>query len=502
MDTIASMSEPLSPTPDQPEVGDEIQLISDGDGLAVIGHEAAVERFLVSEGLKSRDLGLPRLRDILAGGAGVAQGAAAIASASGRWVQLTDESVSAINKWGLMKSNQTGLSMGVVYSKGDPQGIKKIVQFVSDPGTVGSRALNPLVLSNAAALMAQVAMQQAMDEITDYLATIDEKVDDILRAQKDAVVADMIGVDFVIEEAMTIRGHVGRVSEITWSKVQATAMTLARTQAYALRQLDALAEKLERKTEVMDVAQITTEAESKVREWLAVLARCFQLQDAIAVLELDRVLGAFPDELNQHRIGLRTARENRLQLISRTTGQLLTRMNAAVEMANTWVLLHPLASPAVVRSSNQVSGSVHDFRTRLGIEAGSQSWMERQWVDAAVETWDVALVTGARGVDAAARLGGETLDRATEVFRSVDLDGDGVPDKPRALTAVADAGSAIQGAAAGAVDVIGAAAGSAGATIQGVAAGAVGALGSLFGWKKGWGDPLEKVEPDSPREGS
>jgi hypothetical protein len=41
---------------------DEIQLISDGDGLAVIGHPAAVERFLVSEGLPARDLGLRRLR--------------------------------------------------------------------------------------------------------------------------------------------------------------------------------------------------------------------------------------------------------------------------------------------------------------------------------------------------------------------------------------------------------------------------------------------------------
>ncbi|MCM3662192.1 hypothetical protein M3148_14500 [Georgenia satyanarayanai] len=35
-------------------------------------------------------------------------------------------------------------------------------------------------------------------------------------------------------------------------------------------------------------------AEAKVEECLAVLARCFQLQDGIAVLELDRVLDASP----------------------------------------------------------------------------------------------------------------------------------------------------------------------------------------------------------------
>jgi hypothetical protein len=39
---------------------DDIQLISDGDGLAVIGSPTAVERFLVSEELPSKDLGLPR----------------------------------------------------------------------------------------------------------------------------------------------------------------------------------------------------------------------------------------------------------------------------------------------------------------------------------------------------------------------------------------------------------------------------------------------------------
>ena len=94
--------------------------------------------------------------------------------------------------------------------------------------------------------MAQLAMQQAMDEITDYLAAIDAKLDDVLRSQRDSVLAQMIGIGLQIEEAMTIREHVGRVNEVTWSKVQAATGTIADTQAYALLQLDALAERLER----------------------------------------------------------------------------------------------------------------------------------------------------------------------------------------------------------------------------------------------------------------
>jgi hypothetical protein len=279
----------------------EIQLISDGDGLAVIGVPAAVDRFLVSEGLSSKDLGLPRLGAVLSTGASVTQAGSEIAANSGRWVKLTKESAQLVDKYGLRKSSKTGLSTGVL--KGNSGQVKGFVQFVGP----GSLLTNPALLAGAAGIMAQVAMQQTMDEIIDYLARIDEKLDDVLRAAEDAVWADMIGVGFDIDEAMIIREHAGRVNEVTWSKVQPAAATIARTQAYALRQLDALAEKMERKTKIGDLAKMAKEAESKVQGWLVVLARCFQLQDAIAVLELDRVLDAAPDDLDGHRLGLKAS---------------------------------------------------------------------------------------------------------------------------------------------------------------------------------------------------
>jgi hypothetical protein len=387
----------------------QIQLISDGDGLAVIGDPTAVERFLVSEGLPSKDLGLQRLRPALGNAAGVAQAGSEIAANSGRWVKLTKESAQLADKYGLMKGSSTGVSRAVVTENGK---IKGIVQFARGPGSL---AANPALLAGAAGIMAQLAMQQAMDEITDYLATIDEKVDDVLRAQKDAVLADMIGVDFVIEEAMTIREQVGRVSEVTWSKVQGTSVTVARTQAYVLRQLDALAEKMEHKTKIGDLAKTSKEAESKVPEWLAVLARCFQLQDALAVLELDRVLDASPVELDQHRLALRAARQNRLVLIARSTERLMARMDAAAGTASTKVLLYPTTSRAVVDSSNHVATGVVDFHGRLGIERSRQSLEARRWADAAAEARDKVLETGAEGVGDARRLGNETFDRARSV---------------------------------------------------------------------------------------
>ena len=109
------------------------------------------------------------------------------------------------------------------------------------------------------------------------------------------------------------------------------------------------------------ICERTKEAEAEVQTWLVVLARCFELHDAVGVLELDRVLDASPDELDRHRLGLKSARRDRLDLISERTEHLLDRMNAAVGMANSRVLFNPKQSPAVVRSSNHVATEVHEF---------------------------------------------------------------------------------------------------------------------------------------------
>lgn len=390
-------------------MNDEIHLISDGDGLAVIGEQAAVDRFLASEGLAGRDLGLERLGSVLSTGAAAAQAGSGIAAGSGRWVKLTEESARALKKYPLMKGSKSDLSRAVLTENGKIKGLLELAN------THGSLLSNPAVLAGAAGVMAQLAMQQTMDEITDYLATIDEKVDDVLRAQKDAVLADMIGLDFVFEETMMIREQVGRVSEVTWSKVQATSVTIARTQAYALRQLDALAEKMERKTKLGDLARTSKDAEARTREWLAVLARCFQLQETLAVLELDRVLVASPEELDQHRLALRTARQNRRNLISRSTERLMARMDAAAGTANTKVLLHPRDSRSVVQASNDVAVAVVDFHARLGIERDRESLEARRWVEAAADVRDKMLETGAEGVGAAKDLGSDTFDRARAV---------------------------------------------------------------------------------------
>ncbi|TFD68212.1 hypothetical protein [Cryobacterium gelidum] len=429
----------------------EIELVSDGDGLVAFGASADIERFLLSTGLDrapSRNVDLHRLWSLSGTGAAAAQVGADLAANSGRWVKLTVESAEAIKEFGLMATKTPGVSHAMI---GNPGEIKQWLQ-IANPTVLLS---GPFALTALSTMMQQRAMQQQMDEIVEYLRELDEKVDDILRSQKDAVLADMIGVDLIIEDALTVRNHVGRVSEVTWSKVQACGMTLARTQGYSLRQLDNIAEKLEKKADLGEIARATKEAEPKVFEWLKVLARTVQLQDGVSILELDRVLDAAPSDLETHRFGLAQARQNRVDLIARTTARILAQMHATVQRANAKVILNPFDSPAAVKSSNQVAVGVLEFRGRLGIASGNESESARRWGQAVADARDKAFASASGGVSVAGRIGAETFYRATESFRAIDIDGDGIPDKPRAIAAAENASAAVKGAASGVTGGIG-----------------------------------------------
>jgi hypothetical protein len=429
----------------------ELELIDDGNGFAVIGAASDVERFFLSSGLDklpSKTLDLHRVRAAANLSGGVAEAGETVATNAGRWVKLTEESAQAMRDLQLMKGATEGVSRAIaVNDKGHSQHILQIVT------TSGTMLTNPAVLAGVGAVMSQYAMQQQMDEIVEYLELINEKVTDILRRQKDAVLADMIGVDLTIEDALIVRDEVGHVSQITWSKVQATSQTLARTQAYALRELDAIAGKLQKKADVGKIAKATQEAEPRVREWLAVLARTFQLQEGVSVLELDRVLDASPEELDSHHAGLLKARQNRLERFERSTAALLAQMDATVRKANAKVLTNPFDSPAAAESSNQIAAEVRGLRERLGIESDVESARAKRWGQAAGEVLEMVRVGTAEGAVAAKRFGDQTFDRATGVFRSGDLDGDEVPDRPRAAATAKSAGAAVKVAA---TDVAGA----------------------------------------------
>ena len=400
-------------------MGEEVELVSEGTGLAVIGEQSAVQRFLASAGLPSTELVLSRLATVRDVGSTGIQVGATVAEQSGRWVKLTKESADKVKEYGLTATDTPGVSHAMIGERGS---IDSWIQIV-DSGLLTS----PALLSGAAGILAQQAMKQSMAEITDYLVRIDEKLDDVLRSQTNVVLARMDGVDLAIKEAMSVRNTVGRVSDVTWSKIQHSSTSVFETQAFAIRQLADLTNKIEDKAKVEDLAKIAKTLEAEVNKWLTAIARCFQLHDSIAVIELDRVMDTAPDELDQHRLGLGVARQERLELISETTQLLLERMAVAANTANEKILLNPIQSPAVVKATNQASGEVHEFRQLLEIESREASSESRRWGDAASEQWGkvrdastssadtakgIAGRAGAAGVGSAKSLGSSSRNTA------------------------------------------------------------------------------------------
>ena len=352
---------------------DHIQLISDGDGLAVVGDDGAVKKFLDSVGLFSisKPLGMVKVGPTLGTAAGVMKGISDMAVNSCRYLKVDKETAQLIKKHGLMETKTPGISYAML---GKPGAVSKWVNVETGPGALVS---NPAVLSGIAGIMAQVAVQQAMSEITDYLATIDEKVDDILRKMDDVAVAQLVGLGNAIERAMTIRGETGGVDEGLWSTVDQAHQIIGTTQSYALDQLTAIAKKLDY-AKVGGLSKAVNQAESEIPRWLAVLARSFQLEGATNVLELDMKLAETPEGVVAYRRGMAKAVNARRESVSGHITDLLDRMDVAVGRANAKIVWNRDKSMEIVESANHLATRIHDFAGLLRIESDPRSWEGRR----------------------------------------------------------------------------------------------------------------------------
>jgi hypothetical protein len=323
----------------------------------------------------AQELPLVRLGAVLDSGSKVADSVARIVEDAGRYVRLTKESAERVKAFGLMPTKTKGISHAML---GQPGSISKWLQIENGPTAL---LMNPAVLSGAAAIMAQFARQQEAKELKQLLVSIDGKLDDVRRRQRDEVLAKMDRVSFVIDEAMTIRDH-GGDRETAWNKVQAEVGTIAEVQADALRAIEALADKATDRAGVGALAKATEEIESEVCVWLAVLARSFQLQNEHAILELDHVLDTAPSALDGHRLGLEAALRDRRGKIVEKADQLMSRLDAAGGVARENILLHACASRAVINSINAVAGSIDEFRAPFALESHREALIPIRWRDA------------------------------------------------------------------------------------------------------------------------
>ena len=126
------------------------------------------------------------------------------------------------------------------------------------------------------------------------------------------------------------------------------------------------------------------------------------------------------EELEQHKTGLRAAREKRRALIMHTTTSLLTQIEATARKANTRVLLQPIQAKAVIVPANASAEQIIDFQRLLGAELSREAIDAKRWLQAVAEAKDAVVDTTLDHAQTLKEFGEETQGKA-RVSRSAFL---------------------------------------------------------------------------------
>lgn len=273
--------------------------------------------------------------------------------------ELTKESAELVAKYG-KNCKKGALQAGVVRQ---PNGrIIKHLQFTR-PGQ-----LNPAMLTGISGVMAQMALEQAVSEITDYLKEIDAKLDDLLRDQKDQTVSKLAGISHMIDETMLIYQQVGSISETTWSKVSGCPQGIATIQAYAIAKIKGLTEKVEREQDPKQVRPLTQQIRQEIHQWLGMLASAVRMQDQVSCIELARVCQEEPEQLEAHKKGIVLARNKRLAEIEQSLNALGRQLETKAGIVGGKVLLNPYSSPHAIANIESITGDLNTFASTLQLE--------------------------------------------------------------------------------------------------------------------------------------
>ena len=362
----------------------DVELVSDGENLLVIGdNRRSVEGFLRAQGLleKAIDFGSRRLVPALHASAEMVQKISDAAAESGLWVKLTPESADFIKKFGLTDTGVPGVAHAMVGPRGS---IKKWLQIDT---TTGAKVANPAALSGVAGALTQAAREQEAAQLRQLLEKLDQKLDQVLRGQRDDILGDLAGIEREIRAGMLTRTMEGSVDVLTWSKLAGASLQSRQVQSKAVLKLGGIADDLERHRNVGDLNAQLLHAKDEVRMWLAAVARCAAALNELAILELTYYAAIAPDQVNSKRLSLDAARHDDQAELYEGIAGLIQRMDKAENFANQNKILHLRGVPNAIRSIEDTKTLVRTFYEALGVEVDWKDIDPTLWL-AAVREWN------------------------------------------------------------------------------------------------------------------
>lgn len=396
----------------------DLVALQDDHGILLLGDPAEIDRSLAEQGLVAK---VVSPRNAAVAGA-VTQGIGEVLANSGRYLKLIPEHAAAVKAAGGFSTTASG-DIAAVLRNADGTILKHLAFQAPGKAALATTAA-PVALG---AMMTQLAIEQAISEVTDYLAVIDAKLDKVLEHQQDVEWANLRGVELLIKDAESMREKLGSLPSTTWSQLQGSAQTLATCQAMALKKLDRLRREVLTARGLGDTEKATEAVQRDVELWLGVLATAASLRDRVAMLELDRVAAETPEQLEAHERALRQTRAERLARLDAAVEALAGQMREAALKANSNKVLRPRLAAKIHDHHDDVRHKSLAFAEALELDCStSDSLEEVTWTRAVSQlVGDQARKAKENAVEAASTVR-EVSERAADKVREA---GDHVVDK-------------------------------------------------------------------------
>ena len=339
----------------------EVEVVLRDDELMVFGDELAVQEFIDSLALpESRTAGidgdLARIFDRQLKNSGtLIQGMAEISENSGRFVMLTKETLEGIKEFGLVDTDVPGIKHVMLGARGD---IKKWAQM--EVG-IGSKLLNPAVLSGIGGMMTQLALQQSMAEITTYLKTIDHKLDEVIRKIDEAKKSELSGLMKTLREARIRYEIEGAVDSHFMNQITKFHTMVSAVEDYAWRQINAIRGDLGEIRGLKPMMVATEEAQREISQWLVFLANAYLAECRLDDFKLKEKREESLEAYNQELDTLRVLQADRDRERATRVHDLYETAHEVAKFADKKLLTNRAAAEALNQRANEMAELAYSF---------------------------------------------------------------------------------------------------------------------------------------------
>lgn len=352
--------------------GQELPFIIHNGGIVIFENEKSLD--LTADALHEAGLTEGQSRPIspeaVHRAAVLFQGGSQFHLESGRYLKLTKESYDFLRQHGVRNP------ISGTIRRGDIGQLRNSSQFVKNLAfEAGSRA--PALISNAAGIVAQAAIEYSLAEIKGYLRDHTEKLDRLLNQQRNESLSRLDGYQRRLckEESFFVANK--SLSQTGWDGIASIGGELEGIFEQSIRKMNDAADQLSKaQGNGKQLQKSVKSLREEATNWLTILAHALQLLDVYDRLSVVRVVDHEPEVAVSFTTHLLNAREDRLTKVSEQLREIQEAIRSSVSFSNSSSVLHAPRNNEIIRDANATIAQIEYFLRALGEYSADSSTVQ------------------------------------------------------------------------------------------------------------------------------